>query len=101
MALPEFIDIFQRSSNVSVHNGRSHFLIKKQGMRKWGGAAKSSSDLIMEANKQVKQMNEKIKHLEQKIDWFQSQEDEHFRNKEALARLYDQKIIDENLELME
>ena len=34
--LPEFAEIFKNSKNVSVQKGKSDFLIKKFGKRKWG-----------------------------------------------------------------
>ena len=35
MALPQFIDIFQKSNRISVQKGRSHYLIKACEKRKW------------------------------------------------------------------
>ena len=39
--------------------------------------------------------------MEKKIEWYKSQDDEYFKNEDALVKLYPQDIIDSDLELKE
>ena len=72
MALPEFIDIFQKSNSTSVQKGRSHFLIKACGKRKWGEVEEDDAELLRKTVRENSELTSTIKDLEKKIDWYRS-----------------------------
>ena len=101
MALPEFIDIIQKSNSISVQKGRSHFLIKACGKRKWVEVEEDDAELLRKTVRENSELTSTIKDLDKKINWYRSQEDENFKNKDALVKLYEQEIIDSDGELKE
>ena len=62
--LPEFAEIFRSSKNVSVQKGRSHFLIKKFGKRKWGEMEDDDNEKLKKANDKVSFLNKELEYLE-------------------------------------
>ena len=100
-ALPEFIDIFKKSQSVSVQNGRTHYLIKSTRKRKFGQIKDDNRDKLKDQERKIQQLNASIDELSKKIDWYQSQEEENFKNKESLVKLYQMDIIDSDGEYKE
>ena len=84
MVLPQFIDIFQNSNSILVQKGRSHYLIKACGKRKWGEVKKDDAGLLRQTIREKNDLNSTLAEMEKKIKWYKSQEDEYFKNKDAL-----------------
>ena len=66
-ALPEFIKLFKESKCTSTKNGRSHFLIKALGNKKWGDYAKNKKEQLTDAEKEVESLNFNIAKLEERL----------------------------------
>ena len=100
-ALPEFVDIFKLSKNISVQKGRSHYLLKKFGKRKWDEIESDDKEKLKESYMQIENLNNKIERLEHKLDGYYQKEGEYYKSKEILAKLYDQNIDDSEVDLVE
>ena len=100
-ALPEFVDIFKLSKNISVQKGRSHYLLKKFGKRKWDEIESDDKEKLKESYKQIENLNNKIERLKHKLDGYYQKEGEYYKSKEILAKLYDQNIVDSEGDLVE
>ena len=101
MALLQFNDIFQKSHSISVQKGRSRYLIKTCGERKWGVFEKDDDELLRQTIREKNKLNSTLAEIEKKIKWYKSQKGENFKNKDSLVKLYQQDIIDSDLELKE
>ena len=62
-ALPEFISIFRKSDCVSVQNGKTHYLLKAAGRRKWNQMEDDNRDRLMKAKDEAMRLNETINSL--------------------------------------
>ena len=100
-ALPEFISIFWKSDCVSVQNGKTHYLLKAAGRRKWNQMEDDNRDRLMKAKDEAMILNETINSLQQKIEYYRNRDAEYLENKEKLVKLYQQDIIDSDGELKE
>ena len=100
-AIPEIISIFSRSKNVSVMNGRTHFLMRKEKHQ----SKRSYQDRVMndaEVTKEnISKLTDKIKDLEEKINAHQNREDLLLQDKEKLCKLYELGVIDSDGEYIE
>ena len=101
MALPQFFDIFQKSNSILVQKGWSHYLIKACGKRKWGDVEKDDDELLRLTIREKNELNSTLAQIEKKTKWYKSQEGENFKNKDSLVKLYQQDIIDSDVELKE
>ena len=63
-ALPEFIKLFKDSKSTSTQNGRTHFLIKAMGNKKWGDHHKNQRERLADAEKEVESLNINIAEIE-------------------------------------
>ena len=93
-ALPEFIKLFKDSKSISTQKGRSHFLIKGLGNKKWGSFSKNSRELLTGAQKEIEELNANIMNMEEKLVKLQEVEIENQKHKDRLAKLYDMEVID-------
>ena len=75
-ALPEFINIFVRSKNISIEKERTNHLIKRFGKWKWDEIESTDKDKLREANKAWEQSQSEIYKLEEKILNFQQTQDD-------------------------
>ena len=98
-ALPEFVDIFMKSKNISVQKGRSHYLLKKWGKRKWGEMEDDDKEKLMKVNNTISNLNKEVQQMEAQIEWFKEIEDKYIMNKAKLDKLYRNEIIDSDGEL--
>ena len=100
-AIPEIVSVFSRSKNVSVMNGRTHFLMRKEKHR----SKKSYQDRVMndaeETKENISNLTDKIKNLEEKINAHQNSEDLLLQDKEKLCKLYKLRVIDSDEEYIE
>ena len=100
-AIPEIVSIFSRSKNVSVMNGRTHFLLRKGKHH----GKKSLQDREMqdaeEAKENISRLTNKIKELEERVNVHQSRENSLLQDKEKLCKLYELGIIDSDGEYIE
>ena len=93
-AIPEIINIFANSQNVSISKGKSHFLMrdtKKFRKRKW-----PDEEMKMEDGRQkiIDDLSSKIAILKKKIDEYNQKEDELLSDRGKLVKLYEEGIID-------
>ena len=93
-ALPEFIDIFQSSRNISTDRGRSHFLLKGAGKRKWEEVKKDDAEQLRDTLKENKLLQEKIDKLHENIAKYESAQDELLADRGKLWKLYEEGIVD-------
>ena len=100
-AIPEIVSIFSRSKNVSVMNGRTHFLLRKgkhHGKKSLQDREKQDAE---EAKENISRLTDKIKELEERINVHQSRENSFLQDKEKLCKLYELGIIDSDGEYIE
>ena len=64
--LPEFANIFESSKNISTERGRSHFLIKAAGKRKWEDVKREDEEQLQETLKQNQLLQEKLNSMKGK-----------------------------------
>ena len=83
-ALPEFVGIFKASQNISTVNGRSHFLIKSAGKRKWEEVKKDDGEQLQEEIKLNDNLRREIEKLKDKIEYFRQREDKLVQENSAL-----------------
>ena len=100
-ALPEFINIFKNSKNVSVENGRTNHLIKRFGKRKWDQMENTDKDKLLDANKNLEALKKQIEQLEDKIENYEHNENALLQDKEKLYKLYEAGYIDSDGEIKE
>ena len=81
-ALPEFIKLIKDSKSISTQKGRSHFLIKGLGNKKWGNHAKNSRELLVDAQKEIEELNANITNMEEKLVKLQEVEIENQKHKD-------------------
>ena len=98
-ALPEFIKLIKDSKSISTQKGRSHFLIKGLGNKKWRNHAKNSWELLVGAHKEIEELNYNITNMEEKLVKLQEVEIENQKHKDKLAKLYDMEVIDSDGEV--
>ena len=93
-ALPEFINIFQSSKNISTDNGRSHFLLKTAGKRKWEEVKKDDEELLRDTIKENKLLQDKIAGLQNSIAKYEANQEELLADRGKLWKLYEEGIVD-------
>ena len=86
-ALPEFINIFKASQNISTVNGRSHFLIKRAGKRKWEDVMKDDKEQLKDEIKLNERLKGEIEGLKDRIEYFRQREYELLKENELLHEL--------------
>ena len=59
-ALPEFASIFNKSQNISVQKGRSHYLLIRCGKRKWDQIEDDDKERLKKANVMITDLNKEI-----------------------------------------
>ena len=79
--LPEFVNMFMSSKNISVQKGRSHFLIKKYGKRKWEEVQDDGREKLKKTNDTVLILN---KEMELQIEGFKEMEEKYLTNSAKL-----------------
>ena len=94
IALPEFIKLFKESRSISTKNGRSHFLIKALGNKKWGNHVKNKREQLADAEKEVESLNFNIVKLCERLSKMKNIEDENNKHKDKLVKLYELEMID-------
>lgn len=67
-ALPEFIEVFKKAKNISTINGRSHFLIKRAGRRKWDEVKKDDPQMLKDEVAKSKKLEQEIERLSGKLE---------------------------------
>ena len=67
IALLEFIKLFKESKSISTKNGRSHFLIKALGNKKWGNHVKNKREQLNDGVKDVESLNFNIIKMSVKV----------------------------------
>ena len=93
-AIPEIVSIFSRSKKVSVMNGRTHFLMRKEkhhSKRSYQDRAMNDAE---ETKENICKLAGKINDLEDKINAHQNREDLLLQDKEKLWKLYELGVID-------
>ena len=93
-ALPEFVEIFNKSQNISVQKGRSHYLLKRCGKRKWDQMEDDNREQLKRANIMISDLNKEFQKMEFEIQLYKEMEDKYIDNKAILERLYNDKVID-------
>ena len=92
--LPEFANIIESSKNISTERGRSHFLIKAAGKRKWEDVKREDEEQLQETLKQNQLLQEKLNSMKGKIDEYQRNQDELLKDREKLVKLDNEGVID-------
>ena len=87
-ALPEFINIFKKSENISVHKGKTHYLVKAWGKRKWDEIEDYNKERLKRAKEETIKLNKTIHILGENIEFYKGRNDEYIDNKEKLVKLY-------------
>ena len=65
--LPKFINIFKKSESISVHKGKTHYLVKAWEKRKWDEIEDDNKERLKRAKEETIKLNETIRTLEEKI----------------------------------
>ena len=86
---------------VLVQNGKTHYLLKAAGRRKWNQMEDDNRDRLMKAKDEAMRLNETINSLQQKIEYYRNRDAEYLENKEKLVKLYQQDIINSDGKLKE
>ena len=92
-ALPEFVNIFQSSKNISTDKGRSHFLIKTAGKRKWEEVKKDDAEQLRWTVKENKLLQDKIDKLHERIVKYESVQNDLLADRGKLCKLYEEGIV--------
>ena len=98
-AIPEIVNIFAKSQNVSVSKGKSHFLMWKDQIDR---KRKHTDEVMKDDNDQLKKiekLNHKVASLEEKIDAYARNEHELLLDREKLFKIYIEEAIDSDGEL--
>ena len=98
-AIPEIVNIFAKSQNVSVSKGKSNFLMRKDQIDR---KRKHPDEEMKDDNNQLKkieELNHKVASLEEKIDAYARNEHELLLDREKLAKLYMERAIDSDDEI--
>ena len=66
-ALHEYVNILKSSKNISTDNGRSHFLLKTAGKRKWEKVKKDDAEQLRYTLKENRLLQDKIEKLHEKM----------------------------------
>ena len=92
--LPEFVNIFKSSKNISTERGRSHFLLKTAGKRKWDEVKEEDVEQLRNYAKQNQLLEEKITNMQERINEYAKNQDELLEDRGKLVKLYQEGIID-------
>ena len=82
------------SKNISVQKGRSHFLIKKYGKRKWEEIQDDDREKLKKTNDTALQLNKEIEEMVLQIDGFKEMEEKYHANNAKLEKFYNENVID-------
>ena len=93
-ALPEFIKLFQDSTSISTHKGRTHFLINSLSNKMWGNYPKNKNEKLWDAEKEIELLRLGLKRVEEKLTSMENIEKENDKHKAKLAKLYELEVID-------
>ena len=99
-ALPEFISIFQSSKSISTDHGRSHFLLKTAGKRKWEEVKKDDAEQLRCTVKENKLLRDKIDKLHERIFKYESVQNELLADRGKLCKLYEEGIVNSDGEYL-
>ena len=97
--LPEFAEIFKNSKNISLQKGRSHFLIKKFGKRKWGEIKDDYREKLKKVKEKVLELNKEVEMMELQIECFKEMVEKYYANNAEIEKLYNDNIIDSDGEI--
>ena len=100
-AIPEIVNIFAKSKNVSYMNGRTHFLMRSQLENRKRKIHDIEMDLNEETKNEIKNYKEKINDLQKEIEQYQRTNDDLLQDKEKLCKLYEYGVIDSDGEPIE
>ena len=98
-ALPEFVNIFMKSKNISVQKGRSHYFLKMWGKRKLGEMEDDDKEKLMKANNTISNLNKEVQQMETQIERFKEIDNKYIMSNAKLDKLYRNEIIDSDGEL--
>ena len=98
-AIPEIINIFAKSQNVSVSKGKSHFLMREYQRDRKRKHPDEESKEDSQQLKKIEELNLKIASLEQKINEYDKREDDLLIDRGKLAKLYEEGATDSDGEL--
>ena len=100
-AIPEIVNIFSNSQNVSYMKGRTHFLMRKRDQIRERKYNDIEMDRKEEDIKAIEEYEKKIKELEDVIDQYDKRESGFLKDKEKLVILYQNGIIDNDVDEIE
>ena len=93
-AIPEIVNIFTKSKNVSYMNGITHFLMRRQLKNRKRKIHDIEMDLNEETKNEIKNYKEKINDLQKEIEQYQRTDDDLLQDKEKLCKLYEYRVIE-------
>ena len=99
--LPEFVNIFESAKNISTERGRTHFLLKTAGKRKWENIIKEDAVQLRNLAIQNQHLEGMINKMKEKIDEYAKNQDELLIDRGKLAKLYKEGIVDSDCEYKE
>ena len=98
-AIPEIVNIFAKSQNVSVSKGKSPFLMRKDQIDRKRKHPDEEMKNDNDQLKKIEKLNHKVASLEEKIDAYARNEHELLLDREKLVKLYIEEAIDSDEEL--
>ena len=87
-AIPEIINIFAKSSNVSYMKGRTHFLMRPSKDSRKRKYTEIEMDSKEEEQKEISRFKSKVEELEEEIEQFKKREELFLKDNEKLVILY-------------
>ena len=99
--LPEFVNIFESAKSISTERGRTHFLLKTAGKRKWENIIKEDAVQLRNLAIQNQHLEGMINKMKEKIDEYAKNQDELLIDRGKLAKLYKEGIVDSDCEYKE
>ena len=101
VAIPEIIDIFAKSQNVSISKGKSHYLMRdfKSGIKRKNPEEEMKVDEKWDRN--VEKLQTEIIFLKEKINEYEHNQNDLLNDRGKLVKLYQEGIIDSDGDFIE
>ena len=92
-ALPQLLDLFSKSKNLSIFNGRSHFLLRDAPRKRKVYEMETDNSLLKAAQSKIKELENKTNEQYNQLTKYEETQESLLKDKEKLCKLYEMGYI--------
>ena len=86
--LPQFFDLFSKSKNVSIFNGRSHFFLRDAPRKRKVYEMETDNLLLKAAQTKIKELENKTNEQYNQLTKYEETQESLLKDKEKLCKLF-------------